>query len=219
MVLAKAGGLCGISYQVMPAFANTFPVSRHLPMRLSIRHIALIIGIFSVLISFLFFGRRHEIFQLLSLLGALTAGICILWIILGKGSLRSKSFWVGVVLLAIAVDVIVEPYLIDTSYRIYLARHKEVLLDVNRILESSKGDVWVMNDTVSVKNGDGISSENQEQLLEAQKQLGVYMINKSDSTVYYGFWGFLDVRLGVTYITSETMRPDQYRHLTGGWYH
>jgi hypothetical protein len=27
MVLAKAGGLCGIDYQVRPAFANTFPLA------------------------------------------------------------------------------------------------------------------------------------------------------------------------------------------------
>ena len=188
-------------------------------MRISVRHIGLIVGIFSVLISLLFFGRRQDIFQLLSLLGTFTAIICFIWIIFGNGLVRSKLLWVGVVLLAIAIDVIAEPYLIDASYRIYLARHKEVLSDVNKILNSSKGDIWVMNDTVSVSNGEGISQENRQQLLEAQKQLGVYMITKSDSTIYYGLWGFLDVRLGITYLTSQTMRPDQYRHLTGGWYH
>ena len=188
-------------------------------MRISVRHIGLIVGIFSVLISLLFFGRRQDIFQLLSILGTLTAGICFVWIIFGKGSVRTKFFWAGIVMLAIAIDVLAEPYLIDTSYRIYLARHKVVLSDVNKILNSTKGDVWVMNDTVTVSNGEGISPQNRQQLLEAQKKLRVYMITKSDSTIYYGLWGFLDVRLGITYLMSETVLPDQYRHLTGGWYH
>jgi hypothetical protein len=179
----------------------------------------LIVGIFSVFASLLFFGRRQDVFQLLSLLGTLTVGICFIWIIFGKGSVRSKLFWIGIVLLAVAIDIIAEPYLIDTSYRIYLARHSEVLSNVNKILNSSKGDIWIVDDSVSVRNGEEISPEYRQQLLAGRKQLGVYSIIKNDSTIYYGLWGFLDVRLGITYLTSATMRRDQYRHLTGGWYH
>lgn len=186
-------------------------------MQLSPRHIGLIIGIFSVLSSLLFFGRRQDLFQLISLLGVLTAGSCFIWIIFGKEPLRSKLFWVGVVLIAITIDIFAEPYLIDTSYRIFLAKHKEVLSDVNKILNASKGDVCVMNDTV--RSAKGIDHENKRQLLKAQKQLGVYVISKSDSVVYYGLWVFLDVRLDITYLTSGTIRPGQYRHLTGHWYY
>src|SRR5688572_28535271 len=113
-------------------------------MRLAVKHIGLIVGIFSVFVSLLFFGRQHGMYLLISLLGTLTAAICLIWILFGKGAVRLKILWVGIVLLAIAIDLAVAPYLIDTSYRIYLAGHKDVLSDVNKIFAASKGDVWVM---------------------------------------------------------------------------
>jgi hypothetical protein len=121
--------------------------------------------------------------------------------------------------LAIAVEVVAKPHLIDTSYRIYLAQHQHDLSEANDILKDSKGDIFVIQDTVKVSKGEGMSQEDRKHLLEVKKQLGVYMITKSDSTIYYGLWGFLDVRLGIIYLTTGTMRNDQYRHLTGGWYH
>ena len=158
-------------------------------------------------------------YLLIGLLGTLTASICVIWKLFSKGGVRSKLMWVGVVLLTIAVDVAVAPYLIDTSYRIYLAGHKDVLSEANKIFIASKGDVWVMNDSVRLNNSVGMSKENRQKLLGAQKQLGVYMIYKSDSTIHYGLWGFLDVRLGITYFMNPTAPSERYRHLTGSWYH
>ena len=40
----------------------------------------------------------------------------------------------------------------------------------------------------------------------------VYIISKSDKGIYYGLWGFLDVRLGITYWTGIVKPDNKYQH-------
>jgi hypothetical protein len=45
------------------------------------------------------------------------------------------------------------------------------------------------------------------------------MILKSKNGIYYELWGFLDVRLGITYWTKKEMPDESFRQLKGRWYH
>jgi hypothetical protein len=187
-------------------------------VRLFSKQKGLAIGILTVLASLLFFGRRQNIYMMASLLGGLTASICLLWILFGKCSVRSKLLSLGFVLLSIAVDVMARQYLINISYKIYLVEHNEVLSKTNKILNSSKGDVWVIGDSVSGSKAESMSMKDREQLLKAKEQLGVYVISKTDNKIYYGLWGFLDARLGITYFSNVTNQPNEYRQSTGNWF-
>ena len=81
-----------------------------------------------------------------------------------------------------------------------------------------KGDIVLLNDSISSK-GDQLTTFESNKLREGRKRLNVYLISKSDNGIYYGLWGFLDVRLGITYWT-ENKEPDiRYRHLTDNWFH
>ena len=188
-------------------------------MQASAKHIGLILGILTVLLSFLFFGRRQELYQLLLISGFLVSSVCFLWILFGSESIKSKLVWTGIVAVSIALNWGTEPFLVDASYSIYLKQHDEELAEVNEILKHKQGDIWILRDSIRAKNGQQISSIEKQRLRQEQEKLGAYMILKTDSTIYYGLWGFLDVRLGLTYSISGRQPNIEYRHLTDNWFH
>jgi hypothetical protein len=188
-------------------------------MQVSVKHIGLVVSIFAVLTSFLFFGRQQETYQLMLLVGLLTSGICFLWILFASGTAKSKFLWTGIVALGVLLNWLTENYFINSSYRIYLYQFRKELAATNDILKNKSGEVWIMNDSLSVKGGPELTHTEKQRLLQEKEKLGTYMILKTDSTIYYGLWGFLDVRLGLTYSISGVQPKEQSRHLTGNWFH
>ena len=183
----------------------------------SFKHIGFLIGVVLTFVSFLFFGRQQVTYQILLICGLLTALIFYLTILFGKGHLKTKIFWTVVVLVCGVVQQLTEPFLIDTSYRIYISQNENVLTEINNILITKQGDITILNDSIS--KVDQLTTLESDKLREGRKKLGVYIISKSDNGIYYGFWGFLDVRLGITYLTENSKPDNNYLHLTGNWYH
>ena len=186
-------------------------------MTLSFKHIGLLIGVVLTFVSFLFFGRQQGTYQVLLICGLLTALIFYLTILFGKGHLKTKIFWTIVVVLCAVVQQLTEPFLIDTSYRVYISENKNILTEINNILINKQGDITILNDSIS--KGDQLTALESDKLREGQKKLGTYIISKSDKGIYYGLWGFLDVRLGITYWTAIVKPDNKYQHLTGNWFH
>ncbi len=185
-----------------------------------VKYIGLGVGIFSVLISYLFFGRLQEVYQLLSLGGMIVAGLFYLIILLRKGSARAKLLTTGILFLCVGMLWIVQPVLIKTSYHIYRYSHSRELAEINSILRSKTGQLTITHTEV---RGDTTQLTNTEKakLLALQKKVGAYMILKSEHTISYELWGFLDVRLGLTYHLDGRMPLGSHRatHLTGNWYY
>jgi hypothetical protein len=75
-----------------------------------------------------------------------------------------------------------------------------------------------MDDTVRVDKEEIMSLEDRLRLLEAKKQLGAYTISKTRDRIYYGLWGFLDARLGITYLPTVTTQSNRYKQPTGDWF-
>jgi hypothetical protein len=188
-------------------------------MRLSTRHIGLIAGMLSILISFLFFGRRQDVYSVLLIIGSFLAILCFLWIIIGKGTIREKMFWTFIVAFGVFLNWLTESYFINASYRIYLSQHSQEMEIVNEILKSKPGRIWILNDSIKEDPAQVLSVSERDRLLQERRKLGVYLISKGDSTIYYGLWGFLDVRLGLTYSISGKKLNGQYKHLSESWYH
>lgn len=187
-------------------------------MQISIKHIGLIASIIAVLTSFFFVDRQHDTYLLMLLVGLLISGICFLWILFGRGTIKSKLLWTGIDALGIILNWLTENYFINSSYRIYLHQFSEDLAETNDILKNKPGEIWIMNDRFSVKNGPAILPMEKQRLLKKKKKLGTYIILKTDSTVYYGLWGFLDVRLGLTYSIFGVQPNKHSTHLTGNWF-
>ena len=168
-------------------------------------------------VSFLFFGRQQGTYQILNIGGLVTALIFYLTILFGKSHFKIKIFWTLVVVLCAAVQQLTEPFLIDTSYRLYISQNKNVLTEINNILINKQGDITILNDSIS--KGDLLTTLESDKIRDGRKKLDVYIISKSGSGIYYGLWGFLDVRLGITYLTDKVKQDNNYRHLTGNWFH
>jgi len=186
-------------------------------MTLSFKYIGLLIGVALTFVSFLFFGRQQDTYQILLICGLVTALVFYLTILFGKGQLNTKIFWTGVVVLCAVVQQFTAPFLIDTSYRFYISQNKNVLTEINNILINKQGDITILNDSIS--KDDQLTVLESDKLREGRKKLGVSIISKSDNGIYYGLWGFLDVRLGITYLTDKIKADNNYRHLTGNWFH
>jgi len=186
-------------------------------MTLSFKQIGLLIGVVSTFLSFLLFDRQQGPYQILNIGGLVAALIFYLVILLGKGLLKTKIFWTVVVVLCAIVQQLTEPFLIDTSYRLYISQNKNVLTEINNILITKQGDITILNESIS--RSDHLTTLESNKLLEGRKKLGVYIISKSDNGIYYGLWGFLDVRLGITYLPDKIKSDNNYRHLTGNWFH
>jgi len=186
-------------------------------MTRKIKHIGLTLGLLSVIISFLFFGRRQGTYQLLLFGGLLISLVIYLTILFSKESTRSKLIWTIVILFSVAVQWLTEPIFVKSSYLIFLKSNQTELTAVNQILINKKGEIDIFNDRINDENGI-LTQIEKDNLLKLRQKLDVYIITKSDNGIYYGLWGFLDVRIGITYWTKDG-RPDKsYHTLTDNWY-
>jgi hypothetical protein len=187
-------------------------------MKLKSHYIGLILALVLVNLSFLFFGRLQSWYQFLLLLGLLFSAIFYLKILFGKFELKAKLISTMLIILAVSLNRLIEPRLIDWSYLIYLNGHNSELARVNEILQNKAGEISIFRDKVSDQEGLLLKVEENE-LLELIEKLDVYIISKTDQGVYYGLWGLLDVRLGVMFWTSTDPPSSNYRHLNGKWFH
>lgn len=187
-------------------------------MKFKIKYIVLTLGLLSVIISFLFFGRHQEVYQLLNIGGLLVSLILFLTILFSKASVKSKLIWTLVVVIAVTVQWLTEPLLIKSSYLIYLKSNDRELTAVNNILKDKLGDVSILNDDFTDQNG-GLTQKEKDTLIQLRKKLNVYFITKTETGIYYGLWGFLDVRLGITYWTKNEIPNNSYQPLKDNWYY
>ena len=187
-------------------------------MKVPFKYIGLLMGVALAIFSFLFFGRKQDTYQVLLISGLVIATVSYLLILFGKEKLKTKLLWTAVVILCAVIQQMTEPILINNSYRIFIKQNENTLVDINKILNHTSGDVTITADTIIHKSDEFTVAET-ERLFEGRRKLGVYLISKTDHEIYYGLWGFLDVRLGITYWAEKSYPDIQYRHITGNWFH
>ena len=187
-------------------------------MTRKIKRIGLTLGLFSTIISFLFFGRDQGTYQLLLFSGLLISLIFYLTILFEKGSSKSKIIWTLIIVLAGTIQWLTEPILIKSSYLIYLSNNDKELTAVNNIFKNKSDDISILNDEINDKMN-LLSQSEKDSLVKLRHELKVYTITKTKNGIYYGLWGFIDVRLGITYWTKSELPNENYSHLKGKWYH
>ena len=166
----------------------------------------------------MFFGRQQGTYQLLLLSGLIVSLIFYLTILFGKETTKSKIIWTLVIILAATIQWLTEPILIKSSYLIYLNSNEKELAEVNNILKDKLGDVFIVNDHITDKKNQ-LNQAEKDSLVELRQKLNVYIITKTDNEIYYGLWGFLDVRIGITYWTKIGIPNENYTQLKDKWYH
>jgi hypothetical protein len=184
---------------------------------MKIKHIGLILGLFLVIISFLFIGRQQQTYLLLLIVGLFVCLVFYLTILFSKGTVKSKLFWTVVIILAATLQWLSEPFLTKSSYLIFLNIHKIELNSVNKILLTKSGAIRITKDDIDDRNNQLTSNEIKE-LGKLREKLDVYIITKSNDIIYYGLYGFLDLRLGIVYWTKNEKPDNSYHLLTDNWY-
>jgi len=194
-------------------------MKQYLEMKFKNKHIGLILGLTFIIFSFLFFGRQQGIYQILLFVGLLISFVFYLTIMFGKETIKSKIIWTIVIVLSALFQQLTEPLLIKSSYLIYLKSNKTELTEVTNILIEKRGEIWITKDTIRDENC-VLTNLEKEKLKKLRQKLNVYIIDKSEDEIYYGFWGFLDVRLGITYLTNKNeLHEKNLQHLTDNWFH
>jgi len=117
-----------------------------------IKYIGLTLGLLSTIISFIFFGRQQETYQLLLIGGFLTSIVFFIMILFRKGTIKSKVIWTIVVLIAMVIQWLSAPLLIKTSYSIFLNKNIKELTIVNTILSKKAGFISILNEKVTDSN-------------------------------------------------------------------
>lgn len=121
------------------------------------------------------------------------------------------------ILFSVAVQWLTEPIFVKSSYLIFLKSNQAELTAVKNILINKTGEIEIFKNIINDENGVLTESE-KENLLKLCKKLDVYIITKSENGIYYGLWGFLDVRLGIIYWTKNVKPNNSYHILTDNWY-
>lgn len=171
--------------------------------------------------SFLFFGRRPDFYLILLIGGIGVSLIAFLTILFGKGAGKSKLFWALILLLSVVLLQLAEPLLIRTSFIIYVRANDNHLREINGLLTSHPGTLHIYPDNITTK-GMELGDLEIDRLKELRKEVDAYLIIKTDSTIYYGLSGFLDVRHGVSYRFRGKHNPAPHlihRKLIGNWYY
>ncbi|MDX2279797.1 MAG: hypothetical protein NW218_09425 [Saprospiraceae bacterium] len=183
-----------------------------------IKYIGLALGLFSTTISFLFFGRQNETYQILLFCGLFLCLISYLTILISKKTIKSKIVCTLFVVLAATIQWLTEPLFIKSSYLFYIKSNAEKLLIVNNMLEDKPGDIQIFNDTITDKSN-LLTQAEKDSLVKFRQELNVYMIAKTDHGIYYGLWGFLDERIGLTYWENTEHPIEGKTKLKDYWYY
>lgn len=184
-------------------------------MRLRLRHIFLLSGILLTIFSFLFFGRRQATYGRLLSAGLLLAGISFLFILF-KDNRKGKWLWILVVIISVVIEQLTEPFLIRYSYKLFIGQNNKLLTEVNQIMRSKTHDVFYLRDS---EDSGKFSIDERSKIRQLFSQTGIYMIIKDSARVYYGTYGMLDVRLGVSYFYSDKIPGDRYERIIDKWYY
>ncbi|MGB3007019.1 MAG: hypothetical protein WBC06_10945 [Chitinophagaceae bacterium] len=186
-------------------------------MAFEFRHILLLLGIVSIILSFLFFGRATKTYDTIILSG-LTISIITYLIIIIKDNKRNKILWTLVVFAGISVQLFTEPLLIRCSYLFFLRQNEKEFIKINQVLLSKTRNItWVHDSTLWKRNG--LSTEEGMIIKNLVNSNKISLIEKDYATIYYRTFGMLDVSHGIFYFYTPEKPDSRYRHIYGNWYY
>lgn len=80
-----------------------------------IKYIGLALGLFSIIISSIFYALQQETYRLLVVAGFLVSLVFFLIILFSKSTIKSKIILITIVLTSIVIQWLTQPLLVKTS--------------------------------------------------------------------------------------------------------
>ena len=186
-------------------------------MPINLRHISLIIGILTVILSFIFFGRKTGTYDIIIIVGLIISAISYLMILFKNEPVKNKIFWTLVLLIGIGLQWLSEPLLIRLSYYIFIKQNESKFSKINALLLSKKENVSWDQDSVFWKRN-GIGVDEGVKIRNLLNDEDILLITKDSSGIYYNTFRMLDVSHGIFYYYSHNNNQSK-KHITGNWYY
>jgi hypothetical protein len=178
----------------------------------------LTLGLFSTIISFIFFACLHSTYTFLLTAGFLITIIFFLSILFGKGSLKYKLLCTLLLISGIITQRLTEAILIKTSCLIYLDKSKSELNALNAILKHKSGELFITQNNILDK-GNTLTLSDRIKIESLRKKARLTTISTSEDKIYYELFGFLDARFGIFCLAKIEKANTEYRHLKDNWYY
>src|SRR5688500_4652592 len=107
-------------------------------MQFSLRHVVLVIGSLCIILSFLFFGHKHHLYERMLLIGLVLSALSFVAVLI-KETWKAKLSWIGIVLIFISIQRLSESFFISKSFQFLIDKHEKLFNEVNNIM-ASKAD-------------------------------------------------------------------------------
>lgn len=186
-------------------------------MTFSLRHITLLIGILTIILSFIWFGRDTNTYDIIIIAGLAIALVSFL-VILFKDNRKSKLLWTIVVVASVGLQRLTEPLLIKLSYRHFIKKHENSLTSVTELIQTKKNNLF-LSPTSELWTRNGFTQQEINQIRDGLKETGISFIDKDSSKIFYRTWGMLDISHGIYYFYSGDKPDERYKHIFGNWYY
>ena len=187
-------------------------------MTISLRHITLLIGILTIILSFLWFGRDTDTYDIIIIAGLVIATISFLVILFKKDTVKSKLLWTLVVIASVGLQMLTEPLLIKLSYRHFIKEHENGLNSVTKLIQTNKNNLFLSQSSeLWIKKG--FTEQEVNQIKGELKKLGISIIVKDSSKIFYRTWGMLDVSHGIYYFYTNDKPDERYNQIFDNWYY
>ena len=186
-------------------------------MNLPIKHLGLIFALLSVICSFYFFGRKHDIYERMLIFGLLFSLIFFLIILISKGTRKSKFISFIIVLVGMLVNYFTETFLIKSSHLVFIEQNSSELNSVTSLLKNKTGEIYIFNDHIKQTDSTLTNTEKKE-LIKLRNQLDIYYITKNNNTIQFILCGFLDSHIGIAYNSKNTKPNENFRKIKDYWF-
>ena len=168
-----------------------------------------------VILSFLFFGRRQDLYSFLLCTGLLFSSGFYLTVLFGRLSKKTKVIWTIVIFISIILQWLTEPILFDSSCKIFISKNRAHAPSINSMLQDKPDGIFICTDTI-IDPSKTLNTNDKSILYNAFGKLdGVSVVVKEKKYIYYGFDSS---RHGVIYWTDKSKPDMHYRHLVDNWY-
>lgn len=187
------------------------------PVKSKLHLILLAAGLMLILAGDYYFGRRMDLRDRLIWTGLAVMLASLVWMLVARTTAKEKYLWLILLVVGfLAVDWL-SPMVSSLSLRRYIAQHRTQLEETNRILTRNPGEVALIDIRIT-GDSTNLNPEDRARLEDLQRSLGAEMIYEHEGKVRYELWGFLDDRIGLTYVEGATPAGEGLRRLEDRWY-
>ncbi|WP_276976063.1 hypothetical protein [Flavobacterium filum] len=185
---------------------------------MKLKHYILTIGLLSVIISFVFFGRQQSTYSTLLIGGLLISITSYLTIVFTNGSKKTKIIWTSIVLVSVLIQHLAEPVLINKSYKIYLTSQNDKLENLASLLKNKNSDLSLYQDSGSWFL-DGLDENEQKQFYKYITDTDILYISKTNKNIFFVLFSSIDINLGVYYFFDNKLADNHYTKIANNWYY